>query len=420
MSQDNNNTLDFGITTGSVATASSLAALMHLFKNINSHEVDEEDKYYFSNDLLKLKDFFKSKQLSLNDKLDCVQITVPYGDLNIEVNKLSMLSDNTARAVVVKNNYDDPDITIGLEIVSTVKLLKENSSSIGFNNENFAFPDSKTIKNSTKDNDKYKVKLFAGEGVGVVTKQGLQVPVGFPAINPVPQRTIRENILNYLPEGYIAEVVVSIPRGMELSKKTMNPKLGIIGGLSILGTTGIARPMSTKAYQDSLACQIDVALAQGFENPIFVPGNIGEKIAIEKFNAENDEIVQMSNFVGFMFEEAEKRGIKELTLIGHIGKLIKIAGGIFNTKYTVADARKEIMVTHAAINHVKTQVLLEIYSSNTTEDMTNILKRENIDKEVFKSIMLSIKKRCEGRFDIKFNVILVDIKGNILSSSFDK
>lgn len=364
----------FGITTGSAATAASLASLIYILNK---------------NDFLE-----KAKEI------DYIHIKVPFGDLNIEIEKIEAISNFEAKSYVIKNEYGDLDATMNLEIAASVKLVKSNE----FKNNN-----------GYLSNYSPRVRIFGGIGVGKVTKPGLQVPQGFPAINPVPQKTITENILKYLPDDCSVEVTISIPKGVEVAKKTMNPRLGIINGLSILGTTGIARPMSSKAYQDSLVCQIDVALAQGFKKPIFVPGNIGEKIAKDKFNAKEDEIVQMSNFVGFMLEEAEKRGIKEITLLGHIGKLIKLAGGIFNTKHSVADGRREIMITHAAINGAKVETLIELFNSPTTEDMMDTLRKENIDKSVFDSISSAIKERCENRVDIKFNVILLDMKGNVLS-----
>ena len=181
---------------------------------------------------------------------------------------------------------------------------------------------------------------------------------------------IQKNIENNLPRGKIAKVTISIPEGEKIAKKTMNPKLGIVGGISVLGTTGIARSMSSDAYKNSIVAQLDVAIASDISDLVFVPGNIGEKLALKQLNVSKAQIIQTGNFVGFMFEEAEKRGIKKFTFFGHLGKLVKITGGIFDTKHAVADGRREIMITHAALCGCDLEHIKRLYDSKTTEDMT--------------------------------------------------
>ena len=128
------------------------------------------------------------------------------------------------------------------------------------------------------------------------------------AINPVPRRMLRKNLGRILPEDKVAKVTISIPEGRKIAKKTMNPKLGIVGGISVIGTTGIARSMSSEAYKNSIVTQIDVALALNLDNLVFVPGNIGEKLALKQLDITKQHIIQTGNYVGFMFEEAKKRG----------------------------------------------------------------------------------------------------------------
>ncbi len=198
----------------------------------------------------------------------------------------------------------------------------------------------------------------------------------------------------------------------------MNPKLGIVGGISVLGTTGIARSMSSDAYKNSIVAQLDVAIASDISDLVFVPGNIGEKLALKQLNVSKAQIIQTGNFVGFMFEEAEKRGIKKFTFFGHLGKLVKIAGGIFDTKHAVADGRREIMITHAALCGCDLEHIKRLYDSKTTEDMLSILDEMGVSKEVLNSIALAIKERCKQRFDLDLNVILVDMEGNYLNDNF--
>lgn len=348
-----------GVTTGTVATACSLAAL---------------EAIIYSSDVV------------------CVKVETPKKTLDIIIDECKQLSDNKAFAVAHKNPYNDPDVTVGLDIVSTVELLD-------------------------KSDEESNVIILGGEGVGKITKPGLQIPVGDYAINPMPRRMIVKNIEDKIPDGKIAKVTISIPEGKQIAKKTMNPKLGIVDGISVLGTTGIARSMSSEAYKNSIVTQIDVALASDVGELVFVPGNIGEKLALKSLDVSKEQIVQTGNFVGFMFEEASKRGITKFTYFGHIGKLIKVAGGIFDTKHAVADGRREIMVTHAALCGVSNGDLRRLYDSKTTDDMMSILDELGISREVSNSIAYAIQERCMQRFDLDLNVILVDMEGNYLNSN---
>ena len=176
--------------------------------------------------------------------------------------------------------------------------------------------------------------------------------------------------------------------------------------------------MSSDAYKNSIVTQLDVALASKIEDLVFVPGNIGEKLALENLDITKEQIVQTGNFVGFMFEEAEKRGIKKFTFFGHMGKLIKVAGGIFDTKHAVADGRREIMVTHAALCGVDRQHLQKLFDSKTTDDMMSILDELDVSFEVSNSIAKAIKDRCKQRFDFDLNVMLVDMEGNYLNNNY--
>jgi len=351
-----------GVTTGTIATACSLAALDVL--------LDSQD-------------------------IACVKVETPKKTLDIIIDDCKKLSSFKAQASAHKNPYNDPDVTVNLEIIATVELLD-------------------------KSGDESDVIITGGVGVGKITKPGLQIPVGDYAINPVPRRMIIKNLQDKIPDGKIAKVTISIPEGENIARKTMNPKLGIVGGISVLGTTGIARSMSSDAYKNSMVTQIDVALASGIDDLIFVPGNIGEKLALKKLNVSKENIIQTGNFVGFMFEEAEKRGICNFTYFGHMGKLIKVAGGIFDTKHAVADGRREIMVTHAALCGADKQTLQRLYDSKTTDDMMDILNETNISFEVSNSIASAIHERCLQRFDLDLNVILVDMEGNYLNNNFKR
>ena len=348
-----------GVTTGTIATACSLAAL----------------------------DVIVEFQ-----EIVCVKVETPKKTLDIIIDECKLVSPTKAYAVAHKNPYNDPDVTVNLDIVATVELLD-------------------------KSDEESNVIITGGDGVGKITKPGLQIPVGEYAINPVPRSMIVKNLSDKVPDGKTALVTISIPEGEEIAKKTMNPKLGIVGGISVLGTTGIARSMSSEAYKNSIVTQLDVALASNIEDLVFVPGNIGEKLALKDLNVSKEQIVQTGNFVGFMFEEAAKRGINKFTYFGHMGKLIKVAGGIFDTKHAVADGRREIMVTHAALCGVDKEHLQLLFDSKTTDDMMAILEECNLSREVSNSIALAIRERCMQRFELDLNVILVDMEGNYLNDN---
>ena len=349
---ENDKNSPYGITTGSAATAAALAALL---------AINDDEKH-------------------------CLNIETPFGILKILVNYSKKLNSNSGRACVIKMPYNDPDVTKNLKVCADVRIT-ENSS----------------------------IKIKGGKGVGKVTKPGLQVPVGEYAINPVPRQMIAANLQKVLPKGKGAEVTIFVPQGEEIAKKTMNSRLGIVGGISILGTTGIARPMSSKAYKESLACQIDVAVAEGYKDLIFVPGNIGERLALESLDIDKDQIVQMSNFVGYMLEKAEEKGIHKITLFGHAGKLIKIAAGIFDTKNSIADGRREIIAAYCGLLGMDKRVIQAIFKSKTTEDMIDILDKENMTSDVFKLIGKSIKERCQEKYKIDFDVVIVRMNGRVLN-----
>ena len=350
-----------GATTGSLATAAALSSLL---------------------------------KITTNKDIDAVEIQTPTKKLNINIKQVKQINENKAQSTCIKYPYSDPDVTVGLEIKATVELKNKHD-----NNEN--------------------VIITGGKGVGIITKPGLQIPIGEYAINPVPRKMITENLKKHLPKNKIAKVTISIPKGEEIANKTMNPRLGIKNGISILGTTGIAKAMDEQAYQNSIVKQIDIAKAEKIEELIFVPGNIGEKLALRNLNIKKEQIIQTGNYIGFMFEEAAKRGITKFTFFGHIGKLVKVAGGIFNTKHAIADGRCEIFAAHSALIGCDKQTIESIFNSKTTEEIISILEKKEIELAVLNSIANAIKIKCLDKFNLELNVIFVDMEGNILNSNYD-
>lgn len=264
-------------------------------------------------------------------------ITVPIAACNV--------IPGGAIASVVKDAGDDPDITNGVTITVAVEV---NAST--------------------------EIVIKAGPGVGTVTKPGLAVPAGQPAVNPGPRKMIMQAIGDVLPEAHGAVVTISIPDGERLASRTLNPVLGITGGLSIIGTTGIVEPMSEEAFKNSLTPQISVVKALGYDEIVFAPGKIGQDIAIG-YSLPADVIVQTSNFIGHMLENAVHQGIRRVLLFGHLGKIVKIAAGIFHTHNRVADARMETLAAYAASAGAPQQAVREILDCITTEAAMPVIER---------------------------------------------
>lgn len=298
-------------------------------------------------------------------------------------------TDRGLEAEVIKFSGDDPDITNGVSVFTAVRHLPGEQGEIIFK---------------------------AGEGIGRVTKPGLSVAVGEPSINPGPRQLIRQTVAELSGrEDLPLEVTISIPAGVELARQTLNPVLGVEGGLSVIGTTGVLRPMSEEGFKNSLVPQIDVARAEGFADLIFVPGKIGERIAV-RWQLPREAMVQTSNFIGFMLEAAAKRDVKRIMLFGHIGKLVKVAAGVFYTHNRIADARLETMSAYAAAAGMSTQGVQQLLASNTTEDALAVLTAYNLRQTVCQRLAQQASMRAERYLFQKVQVgtVLVSLTGELL------
>ncbi|MCL6466570.1 MAG: cobalt-precorrin-5B (C(1))-methyltransferase CbiD [candidate division WOR-3 bacterium] len=234
--------------------------------------------------------------------------------------------------------------------------------------------------------------------------------------NPVPVKMILKEVNEVLPEGRGVEIILSAPGGEEIAKQTYNPKLGIVGGISILGTTGIVNPMSEEAWKDSLAAELSVMAAQGVNRAVFTFGNYGESFAVDKLCIDKRDIIKISNFVGFMLDKAVEYGIQQILLIGHLGKLVKVAAGIFHTHSRVADARMEILAAYAALEGGSENMIKEIYHCRTTEAAAEIIKNNGLHG-VFERIVFNASKRC-GEYTlnkIHFGTVLFNEDNTLLS-----
>ncbi|MDP4180368.1 MAG: cobalt-precorrin-5B (C(1))-methyltransferase CbiD [Bacillota bacterium] len=323
--------------------------------------------------------------------IDKICIDTPSGiRLNLPLSDVE-LNGKSAKCSVIKDGGDDPDVTNGLKIFASVIFTCDNA-----------------------------ITLKTGEGIGIVTLPGLKVEVGKPAINPVPYRMIMKEVREVLPEGKGVEITLSVPGGEVIALRTYNPKLGIIGGISILGTTGIVNPMSEDAWKDALELELSVIAAKGIKVVVFTFGNYGEDFAKNQLNIQDDRIVKVSNFIGFMLDKATEYKFEKLLLIGHLGKLIKVAAGIFQTHSRVADARREIMAAYAALEGASNEDVAKIYDCVTTESAALIIKERSLTS-VFDRIAANSSKRCSEYVFNKIDVgTVVFNEYNVLLSMDDK
>lgn len=299
-----------------------------------------------------------------------VPVTLPAGDVaDIEV-KGVLVSGNKAVATVIKDAGDDPDVTNGAEIVTEVEFLGENKK-------------------------RPSIRVKGGEGVGVVTRPGLKVPVGRPAINPVPMMMIRRAVLEAARgarKNPSVIVTVSVPEGRTLAEKTMNPRLGIIGGISILGTTGIVEPLSLSAYRHSIVCAVNVALASGLAEVVFSTGRSSEKAVEAKLKLPEVAYVLTGDHMGFALKDAAGRiGLKRVTIAGQFGKFSKLAAGHFETHCSDSTVELDFLAGLSRALRVKQSLVERIRKANTAREVFFVLKSEGLDK-VLKVVCEKVKE----------------------------
>lgn len=279
------------------------------------------------------------------------------------------LTAGEASCAIRKDAGDDPDVTDGLKVYAAVRRTEGAG-----------------------------VQIDGGAGVGRVTRPGLEQPVGAAAINKVPRQMIREGVEEvcgrFEYEGGIS-VTISIPGGEELAAKTFNPRLGIEGGISVLGTSGIVEPMSEEALIETIRIDIKMQLAGGRKYLVLVPGNYGLDYLNEFHPQLLKTSVKYSNFLGDAIDAAVEYGAKGILLAGHIGKLVKLAGGIMNTHSRNADSRMEILTAHAAVLGADQETAKALMDCITTDEALEILKR----KGLLEGVMERLLKRMEFYVD---------------------
>lgn len=331
--------------------------------------------------------------LKTGELLPSVVVETPAGvSLDLSVS-LQWQSDNAvccgidaACCGVLKDGGDDPDITNGALVTAAVRLLSGDEAEAARARGGIVFA--------------------AGEGVGTVTKQGLKIPVGEPAINPVPREMITKEIRSRLGD-VPAEVTVGVVGGETLARRTFNSRLGIEGGLSILGTTGIVRPMSEQAILDTIAAELSVKAAASREFVILTFGAMGENELMRR-GYDGERMVQVSNFIGFALDEAVRLGFGRALIAGHAGKLVKVAAGVFNTHSAVADARMETLCAYAALEGADLATLRAIMDCATTQAVGTILNGAGIAKAVWRRVEQSAASRAAQRTGIAVEALVLD------------
>lgn len=348
----NQKKLRCGITTGSCAAAAAEAAAAHFLLGV---------------------------------KKDRVLVKTPSGVvLNVAVSEEENSKLSGVTYSVIKDSGDDPDVTSGCRVCANIYYLEESR------NKADMFHDSRY----------QNLYLDGGEGVGRVTKEGLEQRVGQAAINSVPRQMIFQTVdrIACMAENNRPLIItISIPEGKSLAERTFNPRLGIEGGLSVLGTSGILEPMSERAIVDTIEAEIRQRHIQGEHRLLVTPGNYGREYARSFLKLDIDEGVKCSNYVGEMLDFAVTYEMTEVLLVGNIGKLVKLAAGIMNTHSRIADGRMEILTVHTVLCGGDRKLAERIMDCINTDEALGVLYENGVIEKVINSLCVYIDKHIKHR-----------------------
>ena len=347
-----------GFTTGTCATASSKAALLAIIKQDNISDVD---------------------------------VLLPKRDrIKIKINTCEF-SKNNAKCSVIKDGGDDPDVTHGAEIFVDLSLTNKINS----------------------------VEIDGGVGVGRVTKPGLGLEVGSAAINPTPKKMILENIDEVageiLKQNGI-KIIISVPKGEELAKKTDNPRIGIMNGISILGTSGIVIPYSTASFAAAIRQQIDVVASMNDDEVVLTTGGRSEDLARKIIELPDHSFIQMGDFSGYTIQQCAKKGLKKAHVAGFIGKLAKMAAGVKQTHVKGSKVNMKFLSEIAKNCGATSNTVEKILGANTARNVQEIILEDNVKgffDEIAKKTCLEMRKHSEEKIPVE--VLLFDFDGSILS-----
>ena len=347
-----------GFTTGTCATAASKAGILAIIN-----------------------------QQSLNN----VDVILPKRDkINIQINSCNFSKDN-AQCSVIKDGGDDPDVTHGAEIFVDISLTDKIGS----------------------------IEIDGGKGVGRVTKPGLGLEIGTAAINPTPKKMILENIQE-VGEEVLGKngikIVVSVPTGEELAKKTDNPRIGILDGISILGTSGIVIPYSTASFAAAIRQQIDVVSSMNDEEVVLTTGGRSEDFAREIIKLPDHSFIQMGDFSGYTIQQCAKKSLKKAYVAGFIGKLAKMAAGVKQTHVKGGKVDMKFLSELAKRCNASSETIRKILGANTARNVQEIVIEDSVDgffDEITKETCNQMRQHSEEKIPVE--VILFNFDGNILS-----
>ena len=322
-------------------------------------------------------------------RLDSVHLITPFGiELKLPLQDI-VINDSYVSCGIIKDSGDDPDVTDGITVYARVE----------------------------KTDLPYTIEIDGGQGIGRVTKPGLDQKVGNAAINSVPRRMITEELQQVCEDNNYTgglKVIISAPAGTEIAKRTFNPKLGVVGGISVLGTTGIVEPMSEEALIDSIALEIRQRKALGDKRLILTPGNFGADFLKSKYGLADEQVVKCSNYVGKALDAAIDAGFSEVLMAGHIGKFVKLSGGIMNTHSKEGDHRAELMSSAAKLAGASTETAKAMFDCVTTDEMLRILDGEGLLAWTMEALKKRIEEALYERFAGKLEIgVIVFTTGNI-------
>lgn len=350
-----------GYTTGTSATAAAKAALLSIINQT---------------------------------KIENVDVKLPNGSLiKIPIHSCEF-DENGAKCSVIKDGGDDPDVTHGAEIVVDLSFTNKTD----------------------------EIEIDGGEGVGVVTKPGLGLELNKAAINPVPKKMINENLREIKNKYNFSKgirIIISVPRGKELGPKTDNPRIGILNGISILGTSGIVIPFSTASYAASIRQNLDVAIAMGNDIVVLTTGGRSEDFAKKIVDLPEHCFVQMGDFSGYTIQQCARKAIKKAYVVGFIGKLAKMAAGVKQTHVKGSKVDMNFLADLARKCNADETTIENIKKANTARHVSEIIIQNNVKgffEEICNETYKHMRKHSEEK--VPLDVILFDFDGNILARKF--
>jgi len=350
-----------GYTTGTSATAAAKAALLSIIKQT---------------------------------KIENVDVKLPKGSfIKIPIH-LCQFDENRSKCSVIKDGGDDPDVTHGAEIVVELSFTDKIN----------------------------EIEIDGGEGVGIVTKPGLGLELNKAAINPVPKKMINENLREIIDKYLLKKgirVIISVPKGKELGPKTDNPRIGILNGISILGTSGIVIPFSTASYAASIRQNLDVAIAMGNDTVVLTTGGRSEDFAKKIVDLPEHCFVQMGDFSGYTIQQCARKEIKKAYVVGFIGKLAKMAAGVKQTHVKGSKVDMNFLAELAKKCNANERIIESIKTANTARHVSEIIIENNVNgffEEICNETYKHMRKHSEEK--VPLDVILFDFDGNILARKF--